>query len=330
MMRIGYFGDGRWARRAFERIASSEELEVAYVVARHVDPDPVLREYAQEYEIPFFSPSDVNEPSFLGELAEHAPDVNVSMSYDQILRADAIEHAPKGFINCHAGALPFYRGRNVLNWALINGEDRFGVTVHYVEETIDTGDIITQRFGVITPEDNYQSLLDTAVELCAEALLEALRDIRCDEVSTTSQEKIHPVGFYSSARREGDEWIDWSWPAERIHNLIRAISPPGPGARTLLNGRSLVMLASEKIPKAPEYIDRPGTVVGRNEEGIVVKTGDSTLRITEIADWNDEIDSPRTPEYGIGTTFGMNLQHEVQRLSGRIEQLEQRINHIEE
>lgn len=329
-MRIGYFGDGRWARRSFERIVSSEELEAAYVVARHDDPDPVLREYAQEHEIPFFSPSNVNENAFLDRLKEHAPDVNVSMSYDQILRADAIELAPKGFINCHAGALPFYRGRNVINWALINGEDRFGVTVHYIDESIDTGDIVAQRFGVITPKDDYKSLLDRAVELCAEALLEALEDIRCGEVSTTSQEEIHPVGFYSSARREGDEWIDWSWSTDRIHNLIRGIAPPGPGARTLLNGRPLVMLASEKIPEAPEYIDRPGTVVGRGEDGIVVKTGDSTLRITEIADWDGKIDNPRTPEYGIGTAFGINLRHEVQRLSNQIEQLEQRIDHLEE
>ncbi len=330
MMRIGYFGDGRWARLSFERIADSQELEAAYLVARHDDPDPVLREYAQDLGIPFFSPPDVNEPSFLKELTEYAPDVNVSMSYDQILGANAIELAPEGFINCHAGALPFYRGRNVLNWVLINGEDRFGVTVHYVDESIDTGDIITQRFEVITPEDDYQSLLDKAVKLCADALLDALNDIQQGMVSTRSQEEIHPVGFYCSGRREGDEWIDWSWSTDRIYDFIRAIAPPGPGARTILDGRPLVMLASEKISKAPEYIDRPGTVVGRNEDGIVVKTGDSTLRITEIADWNGEIDNPRTPEYGTGTAFGMNLQHEVQRLSSRIDQLEQRIDHLEE
>ena len=69
-MRIGYFGDGRWARRSFERIADADEFEAAYVVARHENPDSLLREYAQKLEVPFFSPSDVNEPSFLDELAE--------------------------------------------------------------------------------------------------------------------------------------------------------------------------------------------------------------------------------------------------------------------
>ncbi|WP_118828417.1 methionyl-tRNA formyltransferase [Salinibacter ruber] len=329
-MRIGYFGDGRWAQRAFERIASSQNLEAAYVVARHNAPDSVLREYAQDLEIPFFSPPDVNDTSFLEELESHQPDVNVSMSYDQILQTDAIELAPKGFINCHAGALPFYRGRNVLNWVLINGEDRFGVTVHYVDESIDTGDIITQRFEVITPEDDYQSLLDKAVELCADALLDALHDIRQGTVSTRSQGDIHPVGFYCSARREGDEWIDWSWATDRIYNLVRAIAPPGPGARTVLDGEPLVIIEAEKIREAPEYIDRPGTVVGREQDGIVVKTRDTTLKVTKIADWNGEVTNPRTPKYRIGTSFGVNLKNEVQQLSSRIDQLEQRIAHLEE
>ncbi len=329
-MRIGYFGDGRWARRSFERIANADKFEVAYVVARHENPDSLLRQYAQELEIPFFAPSDVNEPSFLGELAEYAPDVNVSMSYDQILQTDAIELAPKGFINCHAGALPFYRGRNVLNWVLINGEDHFGVTVHYVDESIDTGDIITQRFEVITPEDDYQSLLDKAVELCAEALLDALHDICQGTVSVRSQEEIHPVGFYCSARREGDEWIDWSWSTDRIYNLVRAIAPPGPGARTVLGGEPLVIIEAEKILEAPEYIDRPGAVVGRDQDGIVVKTGDTTLKVTKIADWNGEVTNPRTPKHRIGASFGVNLQSEVRQMSSRIDQLEQRIAHLEE
>lgn len=328
-MRIGYFGDGRWARLALEKICKASRLEIAYVVARYDDPDSVLRDRAAELDVPFFAPENVNAPSFLGEIDAHEPDVNVSMSYDQILRKQAIEAAPKGFINCHAGALPFYRGRNVLNWALINGEDRFGVTVHYVDESIDTGAIITQRFGVITPQDDYQSLLDKAVELCADALLEALHDIRRGEVAPTSQKEIHPVGFYSSARREGDEWIDWSWSTERIYNLVRAIAPPGPGARTLRDGDPLVVTKAEQIPQAPEYIDRPGTVVGRDEDGITVKTGDTTLKVTEIADWDGEIVNPRVPGHRIGTVFGRNLRSEVERLSDRVTQLEQRISQLE-
>ena len=81
------------------------------------------------------------------------------MLVDQILEPAIIEMAPEGFINCHAGALPFYRGRNVLNWVLINGDDRFGVTVHEMEEQIDTDDIVLQRFAEIEASDDYASPL---------------------------------------------------------------------------------------------------------------------------------------------------------------------------
>lgn len=328
-MHIGYFGDGRWAHRTLEEIVAAPGLKVAYIVARHLNPDPVLEKWAEKLHVPFFAPENVNAPSFLGTLETYEADVNVSMSYNQILRPEAIDAAPKGFLNCHAGALPFYRGRNILNWALINGEGQFGVTVHFVDEGIDTGDIITQRFGVITPSDTYASLLDRAVELCADALLEALDTIQEDSFSPTPQQKIHPVGFYCSNRREGDEWIDWSWPTERIYNLIRALVPPGPGARTLHDGHPIVITAAEKILHAPSYIDRPGTVVGQTEEGIVVKTGDTSLKITEIADWNDSIEHYRTPRYRIGTSLGINLVHEVNRLQRQVEQLEERIQRLE-
>ncbi len=328
-MRIGYFGDGDWARQALDRISEAAELQTAYVVARHDTPDPGLRERAEALGVPFFVPEDVNRTAFLEELAAHAPDLNVSMSYNQILGAEAIEMAPKGFVNCHAGALPFYRGRNVLNWALINGEERFGVTVHDVDTGIDTGDILIRRFGAIAPDDDYASLLDKAATLCADALMEAIKRIRKGTASRTPQEEIHPVGFYCSGRREGDEWIDWTWSSERIHNLVRAISPPGPGARTLLDGAPVVVLNSETIPQAPEYIGRTGTVVGREEDGVVVKTGDTTLKVTEVADWSGEVRNSRTPTYRIGTSFGVNLREELGRLQRKVGRMEERIERLE-
>lgn len=328
-LRIGYFADGRWARRALDHIVEAPELRVLFIVGRHPEPDPKLRDYARRIGVPFTTEPDVNRAEFVDSVREYGADIHVSMSFDQILQPEIIELAPEGFINCHAGALPFYRGRNVLNWVLINGEDRFGVTVHFMDQSIDTGDIITQKFADITEADDYASLLDKATELCAETLYDALLQIRTGEADPTPQREVHPVGFYCSKRREGDEWIDWTWSTERIHNLVRALVPPGPGARTLLDGVPMVILESEKIPQAPEYIDRPGTVVGRGAEGVLVKTGDTTLKVSKIADWNDGIANPRTPDFPLGTTFGINLRHEVKRLANRVDRLEQRLETLE-
>src|SRR4030066_979230 len=100
---------------------------------------------ATQLDIYFLPIQKCNSPENLDVLARYKADIFVSMSFNQILKKRIIDMAPRGFINCHAGALPYYRGRNILNWALINDAREFGVTVHYVNEGIDTGDIIAQR-----------------------------------------------------------------------------------------------------------------------------------------------------------------------------------------
>ena len=326
-LKIGYFGDGRWARRALDRIVDAPEFRVLFVVGRSASPDPKLRAYADDLGVPFGTTADVNRPEFVDTIREYGADVHVSMSFDQILGRELIEMAPEGFINCHAGALPFYRGRNVLNWALINGEDRFGVTVHYIDEGIDTGDILEQRFADITASDDYHSLLEKAVALCADALPDALQQIHAGTADPTPQEDIHPVGFYCSRRGDGDEWLDWSWSTQRVHNFVRALTPPAPGARTRVHGEPLAILDTARIDGAPAYIDRPGTVVGRSGTGVVVKTGDTTIRVRQVAEVGPEgtLSTPRVPDVSIGTEFGVDPWHELRRLQSRVRALEQQL-----
>jgi methionyl-tRNA formyltransferase len=326
-MKIGYFADGVWAHRALDKILDSGQIEVAFIVARFDRADPVLREYAERLRIPFLLHADVNSEEFISVIKAHAPDLNVSMSFNQILKKPVLQAAPLGFINCHAGALPYYRGRNILNWALINGETRFGVTVHHIDEGIDTGDIVVQRYAEISKADNYQSLLAKAVVLCAETLSEALGLIASGQAPRTVQSSIHPLGFYCSRRRPGDEWLDWSWTSEQIHNFVRAISPPGPGARTSLRGNEIAVVGTELIPDAPSYIDKPGAVVGRDKQGCVIKTGDKTIYVTAIADVGigGELEKPRVPAPPVGTRLGVSAEAKLRELEDRVRTLEERL-----
>lgn len=282
MLKIGYFADGPWAHRALEKIISNEELKIEFIVVRFDSIDEKLLQYAKFLNVPLMKHKNVNSREFIDAIRKYNVDINVSMSFNQILKKEIINLAPKKFINCHAGALPFYRGRNILNWVLINGEDKFGVTVHYVDETIDTGDIIVQNFVPIDKTDKYGDLLKKAYELCAETLYQALLLIKKDEVKIITQKSIHPVGFYCSRRCNGDEIINWDWGSERIYNFIRGIAMPGPGARTSINGVEYIIDEAELIDDAPYYIDKPGNVVGKNAKGIIVKTGDTTILITKI------------------------------------------------
>ena len=278
-MKIGYFADGPWSHLALSKIVSDKSLEVVFIVPRYKNQDFILKEKAKELNVDFLPLEDVNSEESIIKLEKYKADIFVSMSFNQILKSKILSKPPLGFINCHAGALPFYRGRNVLNWVLINDEKEFGVTVHYVDEGIDTGDIIIQKKSKITDSDTYASLLEKAVALCADSLYESLCHIRFDKVKRIKQSSIHPVGSYFSRRKKGDEFIDWTWNSRRIFNFIRAISNPGPNAQTFHNKSLLKIIRSELIKDAPNYFSNPGEVIGKGKDFLVIKTGDSSLKI---------------------------------------------------
>ena len=165
-MKIGYFGDGQWAHKAFEILEKDETIEIAFVMVRYDKRDSVLMDMARTRNIPVELCENVNSADFARRVKLYNVDLFVSMSFDQIFKKELIELPPFGTINCHAGKLPFYRGRNILNWALINDEKEFGITVHYMDEGIDTGDIILQKVYPITDADDYGTLLEKAYEEC--------------------------------------------------------------------------------------------------------------------------------------------------------------------
>lgn len=280
-LRIGYFADGVWGHEAFRLMAADPALGIAFVCLRWDSEDRVLRGLAEARGIPCLKEQNINDAACLERLSAFGCDLFVSMSFNQIFRAGAIHLPPRKTINCHAGKLPFYRGRNILNWALINDEKEFGITVHYIDEGIDTGDIILQRTYPIADADDYGTLLGTAQRECATLLVEAIGQIRRGEARALPQSDIHPVGFYCSQRTEGDERIRWDQGSRDLFNFIRALARPGPVARATLNGLEMRIHASRLIPDAPAYKGHAGQIVGRSGVDFVVKTSDTTLRVTE-------------------------------------------------
>jgi methionyl-tRNA formyltransferase len=305
-MKIGYFADGPWSHEAIQLISETSGLEIVYIVPRFDTQDPVLKEWAYKLGVPFLPCENVNSPEFIEKINRYDADLLVSMSFNQILKKEIINLPRKGFINCHAGALPFYRGRNPLNWAIINGEKQFGITVHYVDEGIDTGDIVEQRLFPIALTDNYATLLYKAVVECANILHSAILKINSGKFTRQAQVDIHPVGTYFGIRTFGDELVNFNWSAERIHNFIRAICTPGPNARCFIGNQEYAIISTELILNAPNYIATIGEVVGKNSNSIVVKVGDSTLRINQMAKVVDGKNLESfTPSFRIGTRFNI-------------------------
>ncbi len=281
-IRLGYFADGPWAENALKLFLDDNSIEVGFVVPRTGRGENPLKKMAVQNGIEYMETNDINGKAFLDKTESFHCVLLVSMSFNQIFRKDILHLAPLGAINCHAGKLPFYRGRNVLNWVLINDEPHFGITVHYMDEGIDTGDIILQETFLISDEDDYGSLLQTAYRECARLLHEAVRKIRDGEVKLTRQQDIHPVGSYFGKRIPGDENIDWKQTSREIFNFIRAISKPGPKAHTLFKGNPVRINSSRMVNEAVPYKSIPGQIVGQTNQGWLVKTSDTILEITGL------------------------------------------------
>lgn len=278
-MRIGYFADGPWSHLALDRILSSDKFDIAFIVARFDNPDPFLRAKSADLDIPFFVDKDINSSRFLEIIAKFACDLYVSMSFNQIFKEAIILQTPNGIINCHAGKLPFYRGRNVLNWVLINDEKDFGVTVHYVDKGIDTGDIILQKTYEITDYDDYATLLNRAHKYCSEVLYDAMISFADGSAKRVVQKDLHPVGFYCSQRRAGDEVIDWNQSSRDVFNFVRALTSPGPNALTFLGSSEVQISKVEMVKNAPEYKGLPGAVLGIEKNAFYVKTATSFIKV---------------------------------------------------
>ncbi len=285
-MNLGYFADGPWAHEALRAILERSELKVAFICGRNDGKDEVLPRMAIENDIPFLRDSNVNGEKFLDCIEAYGADLFVSMSFDQIFGEPFINLPRLGVINCHAGKLPFYRGRNVLNWALINDEREFGVTVHFVDDGVDTGDIINQKCFPITDSDDYGTLLERAYVECAEVLLETLAEIQKGKAIRQKQSSVHPHGFYCSGRTPGDERLDWNQSSRRVFNFVRALSDPGPSARSFKGQDEILIKRVEWIEDAPAYIGIPGAVLAADNESLLIKTADSYVRLT---DWEGAV-----------------------------------------
>jgi methionyl-tRNA formyltransferase len=280
-LKIGYFADGPWSHEALRRLLLDDTVQIMFICARSDAPDEILKAQAEKNGLDFITHANINSEDFLAWVRDYDCELFVSMSFNQIFKRALINLPPLKTINCHAGKLPFYRGRNILNWALINDEIEFGITVHYLDEGIDTGDIISQHCYQISDDDDYSTLLERAYEACATNLYQAIKDIQGGTLEILAQKNTDQLGFYCVARRNGDERLDWNQKSRDVFNFTRAICHPGPKARTSFKGFEIKVNKVQYLPTARTYKGIPGSIVGVEPNAFYVKTLDSFVKVTE-------------------------------------------------
>jgi methionyl-tRNA formyltransferase len=282
MYRIGIFGDGLWAANFLRDICDDNFFEIVFVALRNKTSDTTLKKIAIENNLPIMKFDSINARINENTFTKMNLDLFVSISYDQIFKKNIYSIPKNGTINCHTSLLPFYRGRNPLNWALINNEKKFGITAHFIDDGIDTGDIIYQKSYPIKKTDNYSNLLNLAHIECANVTLIAINMIAKNKFKRIPQSTIHKQGSYCSRRVPGDEIINWSQNSLDIFNFVRALDFPGPIATTYLNKQEVKIKKVALIKDAVKFVGVPGSIIYCDAGFYVIKTLDTSIKLIEF------------------------------------------------
>ncbi len=190
--------------------------------------------------IPVITPLNPNTPEVVAQICALQPDFFFSFYYREMLKRELLEIPALGALNMHGSLLPKYRGRVPVNWAIIHGETQTGATLHYMTEKPDNGDLVAQQAVPILPEDNALQVFHKVTVAAEMALYACLPDLLAGTAKRVPQDLR--LGGYFGGRRAEDGIIDWTKDARAIHNLVRAVAPPYPGATTQLFGKSMRLL----------------------------------------------------------------------------------------
>lgn len=236
-----------------------------------------VKEYALSRNLTVYQPLKMRDGEALAIVQALQPELIVVAAYGKILPEDILNTPPFGAINVHSSVLPKYRGAAPINWAILNGEDRTGVTIMYMAKELDAGDIIHCLETDIDFHEDAQALTARLAELGAQALAEAVEMLKNGTAVRTPQD--HSAHTYAPMLDKSLSPIDWTKSARQIHDQVRGLIP-WPCAQTILNGKTVKVFATE-IGEATEA--EAGKIIAANKKGITFACGDGlALRITEL------------------------------------------------
>ncbi|MFE4975813.1 methionyl-tRNA formyltransferase [Kitasatospora sp. NPDC056651] len=283
-MRIVFMGYQTWGHRVLEALLASDH-EVPLVIT-HPSSDHVYEtiwndsviELARSRDIPVIERKYANDDEVAGLLKEIEPDLLVSSDWRSWVAPHIYDLARYGAINIHDALLPRYGGFAPLNWALINGEPEVGVTVHFMNEQFDLGDIVVQKRVAVEDTDTATDLFHKTVRLFAPATLEALDLIGSGRTTWTKQDPSQATFFHK--RSVEDSRISFDWSAGDIRNLVRAQVDPYPNAFAYYKGERVRILSTsvsaDRLGGTPGRVFRP-----EGESGVAVVCGPQSHRGTE-------------------------------------------------
>jgi methionyl-tRNA formyltransferase len=266
-MRIVLIGQAAFGEEVLGKLTERGEE----VVAVYTPPDTAgkrnpLKKSAIQTGIPVFQPASMRAPEVYEEYTKLKPDLNVMAFVTSILPVSILSYPSMGTIQYHPSLLPKHRGGSAINWAIINGETKTGITIFWPDGGIDTGPILLQKEVEIAPDDTVGSLyFEKLFPLGVEALMEAIELVKKGTAPRIPQDESQAT--YEGLCTERDAIIDWSAPIDRVYNLIRGTNPQ-PGATTYLHGKKLKIFDAKPMYDIAGGV--PGEIVDSRADGFKV------------------------------------------------------------
>ncbi len=267
----------------------------------HHAADP-LKAAADERGLPVHRPASFKTAEAVDTLAALAPDLCVMAFVTRIVPAAFLDVPRLGTIQYHPSLLPRHRGPSAINWPIIQGETRTGLTIFWPDEGLDTGPILLQKEVDITPDDTLGSVyFDKLFPLGIAAILEAVELVKDGTAPRIAQDDSEAT--YESWCRKGDVEIDWSRPVDEIYNLIRGANPQ-PGAWTTLDGKTVQIYDAARIAEAA---GTPGEITAITDESFAIAAAGGQILVKRVRpDGGDKIGAAEFAadrNFGIGTRF---------------------------
>ena len=280
-MRIVYFTYwGKIGDRVLEWMVDNTDEEIIAVVSRPGDQGESIKDIAFRYYLPLYQPPEnVNDHKFIEVLRKLKPDLFISMYFGRLFSPELLDVPKLGCINMHPSLLPKGRGQGPSTWPIVYGDTETGQTIHYLDEGIDSGDIIAQRAIPIDPDDTSSTLGAKLEDLGFKLFTEMWPLIASGKAPRIPQD--HSQATYTVAARREHARIDWTKTAVEISNLCRAFAA-GLGAWARLGEKRLYVWKSEPYTGDLTLEAKcPGHILAVTGSGIVVQAGDGPLLMTK-------------------------------------------------
>ena len=289
-MRAVFMGTPEIAATVLKSVLASKHEVIAVVTQTdkpkgrgHEMTFPPVKEVALEAGIPVLQPQRARDEAFIEELKALNPDIILVAAYGKLLPKAILDMPKFGCINVHASLLPKYRGASPIQWAVLNGDEKSGVTIMHMAETMDTGDIIMTKEVMLTAEETAGSLHDKLADIGGPLLIEAMDALETGRAPRIRQNEEEATHVRMLEKTMGN--LDFSQPAVQLERWIRGLNP-WPTAYTKLDGKMLKLwkaevVSTEELAKEAKN-QKPGTILAVAKDSFDVLTGDGVLRVKEL------------------------------------------------